>query len=58
MMNLVRKTFKRGTKLVRNVGKAARRTVKYGTNTVGLTRRGRKSRKSRKSRRNRNRKQQ
>ena len=47
LYRMFRKTVKRGANVVRRVGKAATRTVKRGTNSVGLTRR--KSRKSRKS---------
>jgi len=47
---MFRKTLKRGANVVRRVGKAARRTVKRGTNAVGLTRRG-KGHRSSKSRR-------
>jgi hypothetical protein len=41
--------MKRGTNVVRRVGKVARSTLKRGTNAVGLTKKGRKSRKSRRS---------
>ena len=49
-MRMFRKTLKRGTNVVRRVGKVARSTLKRGTNAVGLTKKGRKgSRKSRRS---------
>jgi hypothetical protein len=43
LLRLFRKTLKRGTNVVRRVGKATRATVKRGTNAVGLTRRRRGS---------------
>ena len=45
ILGMLKKTLKRGTNVVRRVGRATRRTVKRGTNAVRLTRRrrGRKS---------------
>ena len=52
VLRFLRKTLKRGTNVVRRVGKVARSTAKRGTNAVGLTKRSRRSgRKSRVSRR-------
>jgi len=56
LLGLLRKTVKRGTNLIKRVGKVSRSTVKRGTNAVGLTKR-RKSRKSRRSSRRRSQKQ-
>jgi hypothetical protein len=39
--SLLRKTLKRGTNVVRRVGKVTRSTVKKGTNTIGLTKKSR-----------------
>jgi hypothetical protein len=51
ILRLLSKTLKRGTNLVRRVGKAARSTVKRGTNAVGLTKRSKsKRRRSHRSR--------
>ena len=44
ILGFLRKTFKRGTGIVRRVGRATRSTLKRGTNAVGLTRRRRGSR--------------
>ena len=52
ILGLLRKTLKRGTNVVRGVGKAARSTVKRATNAVGLT----KKSKSRRRRSHRSRK--
>jgi len=41
LMRLFRKSVKRSLNAVRGVGKAARRTVKRGTNAIGLTRKRR-----------------
>ena len=41
LMRLFRKSIKRSLNVVRRVGKAARKTVKRGTNAVGLTRKRR-----------------
>ena len=49
-MRMFRKTLKSGTNIARRVGKATRRTLKRGTNTLGLTRR-RKGGRRRSSRR-------
>lgn len=48
--SLLRKSLKRSTNIVRRVGKATRRTLKRGTNAVGLTKR-RKSHRRHRSRR-------
>jgi len=50
LLGLLRKTARRGVKAVRNVGRFTRKTVKRGTNAVGLTKRGRKNRASRRNR--------
>lgn len=44
LFGLFRKTLKRGTNVVRRVGKVSANTLKRGTNTLGLTKRARKSR--------------
>ena len=54
LFRMVRKTLKRGTnvvrtvgkdsvKIVRKVGKVTRKTLRRGTNTLGLTRKAKKS---------------
>ena len=54
LLGLFRKTLKRGTNVVRRVGKVSANTLKRGTNTLGLTKRSRKShKKSRKTRKSR-----
>ena len=51
LMRMLRKTMKRGTNVVRRVGKVARSTLKRGTNAIGLTKGRKGSRKgSRKNR--------
>jgi hypothetical protein len=44
LLGLLRKTLKRGTNVVRRVGKVSRNTLRKGTNAVGLTRKRRSSR--------------
>ena len=39
VLRFLRKTLKRGTNVVRRVGKVARSTAKRGTNAIGLTKR-------------------
>lgn len=52
ILSLLRKSVKRGTNVVRRVGKFTRSTVKRGTNTLGLTKRRRSgSRRSHRRRR-------
>ena len=46
ILGMLKKTLKRGANAVRRVGKATRRTVKRGTNAIGLTRRRRFGRRS------------
>lgn len=46
LLRMLRRTLKRGTNVVRRVGKATRATVKRGTNAVGLTKRRRSSKRS------------
>ena len=53
LFGILRKTLRKGKALVRRVGRATTRTVKVGTNAVGLTGKG-KHRRSR-SRRHRRR---
>ena len=51
--SLVSKTFRRGKSLVSRVGNATTRSVKFGTNAVGLTKKSRKHhRRRRRSARN------
>jgi len=49
ILGFLRKTFKRGTGIVRRVGKGVRSTLKRGTNAVGLTGKRRRSRRSRRN---------
>jgi hypothetical protein len=51
IIGLFRKTLKRSANAVRRVGKATRRTVKRGTNAIGLTKRRRSAHRRRHSRR-------
>lgn len=52
VVGFLRKTLKRSANAVRRVGKVTRRTLKSGTNAVGLTKKRKSHRKShRKSRR-------
>lgn len=53
VVNFLRKSLKRSSNAVRRVGKATRRTLKRGTNAVGLTKRRRSAhrRRSHRSRR-------
>jgi hypothetical protein len=51
VVSLLRKSLKRSTNIVRRVGKAARRTLKRGTNAVGLTKRRKSHRRAHRSRR-------
>ena len=44
VVSLLRKSLKRSTNIVRRVGKVTRRTLKRGTNAVGLTKRRRSHR--------------
>lgn len=46
LMSILRKTLRRSTRAVRNVGRATRSTLKSGTNAVGLTGRRRRRRRS------------
>jgi hypothetical protein len=39
VVSILRKSLKRSTNIVRRVGKATRRTLKRGTNAIGLTKR-------------------
>lgn len=50
LLKFLRKTLKRGTNVVRRVGKISRNTLKKGTNAVGLTRKAKKSKGRRSSR--------
>ena len=45
VLKMFRKTLRRSLNVVRRVGKATRKTVKRGTNAVGLTRKRRTGRK-------------
>jgi hypothetical protein len=47
LLRLFRKSLKRGSNIVRRVGKGTRKAVRKGTNTIGLTkkRRGHRGRK-------------
>jgi hypothetical protein len=47
IVRLFKKTLKRGTNVVRRVGKKTRSTLKRGTNAVGLTKSRRASRRHR-----------
>jgi hypothetical protein len=51
VVSLLRKSLKRSTNIVRRVGKATRRTLKRGTNAIGLTKRRKSHRRRRHSRR-------
>ena len=52
VVSFLRKSLKRSANAVRRVGKATRRTVRRGTNTLGLTKRRKSHRRhSRKSHR-------
>jgi hypothetical protein len=46
LLKFLRKTLKRGTNVVRRVGKISRNTLKKGTNAVGLTKKAKKGRRS------------
>jgi hypothetical protein len=50
VVSLLRKSLKRSTNIVRRVGKATRRTLKRGTNAIGLTKRRKSHRRRRHSR--------
>ena len=41
LLRMFRKTLKRGTNVVRRVGKGTRKAVRKGTNTLGLTKKRR-----------------
>ena len=43
LLKFLRKTIKRGTNVVRRVGKISRNTLKKGTNAVGLTKKAKKT---------------
>jgi hypothetical protein len=51
VVGFLRKTLKRSANVVRRVGKASRRTLKRGTNAIGLTKRRKSHRRRRHSRR-------
>lgn len=51
VVNILRKSLKRSTNIVRRVGKATRRTLKRGTNAIGLTKRRKSHRRAHRSRR-------
>ena len=51
VVGFLRKTLKRSANAVRRVGKVTRRTMKRGTNAIGLTKRRKSRRGGRKSRR-------
>ena len=46
LLKFLRKTLKRGTNVVRRVGKISRNTLKKGTNAVGLTKKAKKAKKT------------
>ena len=49
VVGFLRKTLKRSANVARRVGKMTRKTVKRGTNAIGLTKRRRSGRKSRRA---------
>lgn len=49
LMRLFRKSLKRGTNVVRRVGKGTRKALRKGTNTLGLTKKRKAHRKGSRS---------
>lgn len=51
VVSFLRKSLKRSSNIVRRVGKTTRRTLKRGTNAIGLTKRRRSAHRRHRSRR-------